>query len=309
MATSNSHASINRFFDVNDEPRNLFQFIDSYQSLSMPTLEEAIEPVVQLCPDIRRRASIAKEYVKTRGDGLTEDESASIYLYTNEWSPREECLYYVLNSSLRSRNQQTLIQPWLLIMKILLTALFKLPPCSTTVWRCAPLDLRKEFAVGQTYTWWGFSSCIESDSILKSEIFLGQKGKRTMFSIECFNGKDIHDYSSLEAEDEILLLPGSQFIVKHHLQPSEKDPDLITIHLEQVEPRYPVLEEPVPGLPRSQVTSSTAVRASSMYQFTSYYFVSRDSAKMIMCVRSFLITKIFSHRYFFDAYTVKKRAE
>ncbi|CAF5185810.1 unnamed protein product, partial [Rotaria magnacalcarata] len=65
-----------------------------------------------------------------------------------------------------------------------------------------------------------------------------------MFSIECFNGKKIRSHSSLEEEDEILLLPGSQFIVKGHLQPSKKDPDLIIIQLRQVEPPFVLLEEP-----------------------------------------------------------------
>jgi hypothetical protein len=86
------------------------------------------------------------------------------------------------------------------------------------------------------------------ESVLESEVFLGQEGKRTIFSIECFNGKKIREHSSLEDEDEILLLPGSQFIVKSHLQPSKKDPDLIIIQLIQTEPPYTLLEEPSRGM-------------------------------------------------------------
>jgi hypothetical protein len=126
-----------------------------------------------------------------------------------------------------------------------------------TVWRGVRLDLRKDYEVGKTYTWWGFSSCTGSISVLKSDMFLGQEGKRTMFSIECFNGKKIRDYSSFYDEDEILLLPSSQFIVKDHFQPAEKDPDLIIIHLKQVEPPFILLEEPSQGMV-SPIHGSTA---------------------------------------------------
>jgi len=116
------------------------------------------------------------------------------------------------------------------------------------VWRGVRLDLRNEYKVGQTVTWWGFSSCTASLAVLESEVFLGQEGKRTIFHIKCFNGKKIRLHSSIEDEDEILLLPGSQFIVNGHLQPSKKDPDLIIIELEQIEPPFSLLQEPSPGM-------------------------------------------------------------
>ncbi|CAF2260611.1 unnamed protein product [Rotaria magnacalcarata] len=244
MAEAKGTVHFNRFLDVSEEPGKLLQPIEGYQSLELVSLEEAIEPIIKFCPDVRRRAYIAKGNCDPPKDGLTQDESASIFLYTMEWAPRDQCLYVVLNSILRSKNRNRLITPWLLFMKLLLTALFNLRSCGMTVWRGVRLDLRKEYVVGKTYTWWGFSSCTESLHVLESESFLGQEEKRTMFSIECFNGKKIRSHSSLEEEDEILLLPGSQFIVKSHLQPSKKDPDLIIIQLRQVEPPFVLLEEP-----------------------------------------------------------------
>ncbi|CAF3823148.1 unnamed protein product [Rotaria sp. Silwood1] len=124
-----------------------------------------------------------------------------------------------------------------------------------TVYRGVRLDLRKEYEVGKTYTWWGLSSCTGSVSVLESDLFLGQEGKRTMFHIECFNGKKIREHSSFEDEDEILLLPGSQFIVKSHFQPSKKDPDLVIIQLKQVEPLFVLLEEPSPKMAAATSTS------------------------------------------------------
>ena len=254
MATAT--VPLGRFVDAGEEPRRLLQPIEGYRSLPLVTLEEAIEPIVKFCPDVRRRAYIAIGNCDLPKDGLTQDESASIFLYTSEWEPHDQCLYVVLNSVLRSGNRKRLIPPWFSYIKLLLTALFKIRSNRMTVYRGVRLDLRKEYEVGKTYTWWGFSSCTESISVLESELFLGQEDKRTMFSIECFNGKVIREHSSIEDEDEILLLPGSQFIVKSHLQPSKKDPDLIMIQLKQVEPPYILLEEPSQGMASS--TSDTS---------------------------------------------------
>ncbi|CAF1156957.1 unnamed protein product [Adineta steineri] len=239
---------MDRFMDVGKEPRKLRQPIEGYRSLPLTTLEEAIEPIVTPCPDVQRRAYIAKGNCDSYKDGLTEDESAAIYLYTTEWLPVNQCLYAALNSVLRSKNRDKLIQPWLSYIKLLLTALFKLPDFTGTVWRGVRLDLRLEYKVGATITWWGFSSCAESISVLESECFLGQEGQRTLFSIKCFNGKKIRQHSSFEEENEILLLPGSQFIVASHFQPSKKDPDLIIIQLKQVKPRFSLLEDPSKGM-------------------------------------------------------------
>ena len=266
MATAAS--SIGRFLDAVDEPRNFLQPIEGYRDLPLVTLEEAVEPIKEFCPDVARRAYIAKRNCEEPEDGLTADESAAIFLYTCEWTPREQCLYVVLNSVLRSKNRNRLIKPWLLYIKLLLVALFKLRSCQMAVWRGVRLDLRNEYKVGKTYTWWGLSSCTETIKVLESDLFLGQEGKRTMFNIECFNGKRIRSHSSIDGEDEILLLPATQFIVKEHFQPSKKDPDLIIIQLRQIEPEFILLEEPLAGL--------TTAKSSIAHQFSTKLAISSE---------------------------------
>lgn len=256
MATSKGTVHFDRFTDIAEEPRKLLQPIEGYKDLELVSLEEAINPIEKFCPDVRRRAYIAKNNCDEPKDGLTQDESASIFLYTTEWAPSEQCLYVVLNGVLRSKNRHRLITPWLLYLKLILTALFKLRSCSTTIWRGVRLDLRRDYEVGKTYTWWGFSSCTKTMAVLESDLFLGQEGKRTMFSIECFNGKKIRAHSSIEEEDEILLLPGTQFVVESHFQPSKKDPDLIIIQLKQIEPPFVLLEEPSSGITKKDNSSS-----------------------------------------------------
>ncbi|CAF3502064.1 unnamed protein product, partial [Rotaria sp. Silwood2] len=145
MAHSESIHSLDRFLDGGEEPRGLLQPIEGYRKLKLVTLEEAIEPIVEFCPDVRRRAYIAKGNCESPKDGLTQDESASIFLYTSEWEPHDQCLYVVLNSALRSNNRKRLMPPWLLYMKLLLTALFKLHSSHMTVWRGVRLDLRNQY--------------------------------------------------------------------------------------------------------------------------------------------------------------------
>ena len=175
------------------------------------------------------------------------------------------------------------------------------------IWRGVPLDLRKEYIVGKTYTWWGFSSCTESISVLESDLFLGQEGKRTMFSIDCFNGKKVREHSSFEDENEILILPGSQFLVKSHLQPSKKDPDLVIIQLEQVEPPFVLLEEPSPGMATYKSSSMVPISAKDTPRGEyNFLYHQRSHVTKIKCctgkiiqidIKSFFLPmSIFDHR-------------
>jgi hypothetical protein len=273
MASAKHNHSLDRFLDVGKEPGKLLQPIEGYRDLPLVKLEKAIEPIVEFCPDVCRRAYIAIDNCDQPKDGLTQDESAAIYLYTTEWEPRDQCLYVVLNSILRSKSRTIKIRPWLLYMKLLLTALFKLRPQRMTVWRGISLDLRNEYEKGKTYTWWGFSSCTKSISVLESQYFLGQEGKRTMFSIDIFNGKNIRAHSAIEEEDEILLLPGSQFIVEDHFQPSKKDPDLIIIHLKQIEPKHILLEEPSRGMASTTTTAEPSISIEKNLPSEYYFFL------------------------------------
>ena len=66
----------------------------------------------------------AKEKSHNPANDLTEDESASIYLYTCEWSPWDKCFYVVLNRTLReSDRSESTMKPWFKYLKLFLTAL------------------------------------------------------------------------------------------------------------------------------------------------------------------------------------------
>jgi len=131
-----------------------------------------------------------------------------------------------------------------------LTALTKLPSTHLTVFRGVKKDLRAEYPEGSTFIWWGFSSCTASIKVLESDQFLGKKGARTLFTIDCYNGKDIRKHSFYPAEDEILLLPGRQFTVVACLDSGN---GLYIIQLKEIEAQFPLLA-PV-TLPKSSIES------------------------------------------------------
>ena len=238
---------------IADEPRQILQPITGYASEPLLSLEEACQPLLSIIPRLETYIWVAKQNSKNPPDGLTQDESAAIRLYTMEWD--SECnevrgsLYANLNRTLKQIDR-TKLRPWFRYLKLFLTALAKLP-CAPrqTVWRGVRKNHSEEYPPGAEATWWSFSSCTTSLSVLESDLYLGNVGTRTLFSIETFNGREIRAHSHFTTEDEILLLPGTYFEVKSRLNPA---PDLYIVHLQQKIPPHDLLEPPFEGISRSE---------------------------------------------------------
>ena len=161
--------------------------------------------------------------------------------------PVDKCLYVVLNATLREKDREKLT-PWFLYLRLLFDALFRLPAISRIVFRGVKLNLTGHYEMDDTIVWWGFSSCTTRMNVLQSELFLGETRARTMFTIECLNGKDIRKHSYFSKEDEILLLPATHFKVTGNLRQG----DLHLIHLQEIIPSFPLL----PPLPTSSGKSN-----------------------------------------------------
>jgi hypothetical protein len=226
---------------ISDEPKQLLQ--------PLLSLEEACEPLIPIVPRLQAHIWVAKQNSKNPADGLTQDESAAIRLYTMEWDagadePRSS-LYSHLNRTLKLIDR-TKLRPWFRYLKLFLTALAKLPSAPRqTVWRGVRKDHTADYPPGEDATWWSFSSCTSSLNVLESDLYLGSVGTRTLFSIETMNGRTIRAHSHFQVEDEILLLPGTFFDIKSRLNPA---PDLYIIHLSQKRPPYDLLEPPFEGM-------------------------------------------------------------
>ncbi|CAF2860844.1 unnamed protein product [Rotaria sp. Silwood2] len=210
-----------------------------YQKKFLITLEEAVKPIVLFVPNVKDRANEAKMKCKnTVTNNLSIDESASIMLYSMEWKPKEECLRIVLNRALHDGNRNVLAR-WFLYLKLLLTALNRLPSFHGFVYSRIKGNMQEYYRKEDTFFWCEFSSYTLIMDDLKSKQRLGSTGPLTVIAIQCINGKDIRQYSKFSDINEILLLPGQQFtVVSCH----EKTNGHYIIHLREVQPEIPFLE-------------------------------------------------------------------
>jgi hypothetical protein len=151
----------------------------------------------------------------------------------------------MLNHTLKKCEREEL-RPYFKYMKLFLTALAKLPCVPpVTVWRGVTKNLSAGFPPGTPVTWWAFSSCTTEMTVLENNMYLGNTGARTLFSVEIINGRTIRAHSHFVTEDEILLLPGTYMEVQSQLSPA---PDLHIIHLRQKIPEKVLLEPPFAGM-------------------------------------------------------------
>ena len=247
-----------RFTDIGTLSKRMISPIDGFAKMPVVSLEEAVKSLVDIVPEIERNAYFAKESCQEPEDGLTSNESASIMLYTFESKPHENSLYVILNTTLRSPQREELLEPWLLYLRLVVTALTHLPSQHRFVNRGVKEDLRPQYPIGRSIVWWGFSSCTTSIAVLECEHFFGKSGTRTLFQIECHSGKDVKNHSSMQHEDEILLLPARQFMVTSCLDSGN---GLHIIQLKETEPRFPLLEPvslPTRALPHAKNEASSS---------------------------------------------------
>jgi hypothetical protein len=219
--------------------------IVGYAEEPLLPLVEACTPLIDIIHNLLFYVQMALEETPAEPpDGLTIDESAAIRLYTIEWSGPHRSLYSMLNRTLKKADRQDL-RPYFKYMKLLLTALVKLP-CTppSTIWRGMTKNVSAEFPPGTRVTWWAFTSCTTELTVLENNVYLGSVGNRTLFSVEAINGRTVRAHSHFDTEDEILLLPGTLMIVKSQFSPA---PDLHMIHMKQVIPEEMLLEPPFEG--------------------------------------------------------------
>jgi hypothetical protein len=245
MATSEEGEVIPQLFlritDVFEEPLKYIAPISGYAKMPLVSLEQAVEPLVPILPNVQNQAYIAKERCKKPADDLTPDESAAIMLYTMGGRPLDQCLYIVLNNTLRSPDREGMLEPWFLYLRLFLNALFRLPPLRETVFRGVKGDISKNYVQGKKFVWWSFSSCTTTINVLQSNLFLGKTGARTIFSIQCETIRDIRKHSYYPNENEVLLLAATEFEVVGCLDQDE----LCIVQLKETHPPHPLLE-PVP---------------------------------------------------------------
>ncbi|CAF0817764.1 unnamed protein product [Rotaria sordida] len=231
--------------DVNDFKKSSNPILGYVDEPLLP-LVKACAPLNDILHDLSKYVQLAlNETPEEPLDNLTIDESAAIRLYTIEWNAPHRSLYSMLNHTLKTGTRED-VRPYFKYLKLFLTAVIKLPCLpQLTVWRGVTRNLRAEFPPGTLVTWWPFSSCTTSLTVLQNNMYLGISGDRTLFSVEVINGRSINGHSHFVTEDEVLLLPGTHMEDQSQVSPA---PELYIVHLKQLIPEEVLLEPPFEGI-------------------------------------------------------------
>ncbi|GAA3503709.1 hypothetical protein GCM10019016_108200 [Streptomyces prasinosporus] len=170
---------------------------------------DAVGPVTELLPALDRYAershAFGRRRVDERAGALSADAIAALHLYTCE-----SVFYRRINAVLRSPDR-TRVVPYLPYLRLLFSAVERLPAHTRPLWRGVPLDLRAQYPLGRTVTWWGVSSCTPRPEVARG--FLGSRGRRTLFEVTPRRAVGIRDFSAFTEEEEFILSPGTQLKV------------------------------------------------------------------------------------------------
>ncbi|MFJ6793648.1 ADP-ribosyltransferase domain-containing protein [Streptomyces sp. NPDC091268] len=170
---------------------------------------DAVAPVAETLAGLAGHIARSRDFGKRRADdipaGLSADAIAALHLYTCE-----SAFYREINAVLRSPDRSR-VAPYLPYLRLLFSAVSGLPAHTKPLWRGVSLDLRAQYPVGRTVTWWGVSSCTSERKVARS--FLGSRGKRTLFEVTPSRAVGIRNYSAFTGEEEYILAPGTQLEV------------------------------------------------------------------------------------------------
>mmetsp|Transcript_111935 Transcript_111935/g.215532 ORF Transcript_111935/g.215532 Transcript_111935/m.215532 type:complete len:396 (-) Transcript_111935:234-1421(-) len=199
-----------------------------------PSFLESMAPISnQIIPEAQEMAHLTyeqaidgKRFGKFRHDPISEDHVAVIIKYCQEDTIPP--LYQEVNCACYKPDRQS-VNPFKLFLWLLVRAMASLQPYpGSLVHRGVKRGFRSEYPVGREFTWQGFTSTTKCLQTLMNDMFLGDSGERTMFTIELTQrqARDISAYSPLD-EGEVLLPPASRFRVMSTLQQT----DLTIVHL------------------------------------------------------------------------------
>ncbi|MFF0579789.1 ADP-ribosyltransferase domain-containing protein [Streptosporangium saharense] len=166
---------------------------------------KAVEPVAELLSGLDRYVKRAHLFGVEKAGTLSAEETAALYLYTCESS-----FYRQINATLRHPDRDRIV-PYLPYLRLLFEAVSNLPTRKEPLWRGVSLDLRAQYPLGRTVTWWGVSSCTSEPDVARA--FLGRRGKRTLFEVHPVRAVGIRAFSAFTGEEEFILTPGTQLKV------------------------------------------------------------------------------------------------
>lgn len=184
-----------------------------YRDIPLVNIEQAIQPLVTLLPNIHIYLQLVKEKCQHSIDGLSSDQSASIMLYSMRWQPYDQCLSTILNASLQKITPNNL-QPWLFYLKLLFTSLIHLPSQGLIVYRGSQTDRSEDYPMDGMISWMDLPLCTSSMEYLQSDRCTGGRELKSIFHIQCQTAKNIERFCyDSSSKDLFVFLPGTKFQV------------------------------------------------------------------------------------------------
>jgi hypothetical protein len=202
-------APMGRFSNVYFPKDNLLSLIDGYLDEPVVSLEEALEPFHGKIDQLTDKIQKAKtKCYHPCTHNLTHDDSAAIYIYTLKW--KSTCLYDHLQAAWYSEDRSQL-EPWFKYLKLLKSALEKLPNANTEVWQGKVFDEKvKERLMSNSLPLY---SSMGSGSPLPNEIkvFHRKKGgtKLILIGYDGVDAKVVTRYTANNV-DEVIIWPGTK---------------------------------------------------------------------------------------------------
>ncbi|MCZ0982099.1 ADP-ribosyltransferase domain-containing protein [Streptomyces diastatochromogenes] len=193
---------------------------------------KAVEPVRRVLANLDRHIERSTRFAEAKAaeadgtGGLSADAISALYLYTCE-----SAFYREINAVLRSPDRERLV-PYLPYLRLLFSAVAGLPARKRPLWRGVALDLRSQYPLGRTVTWWGVSSCTSEQGVARG--FLGSRGRRTLFEVTPARAVGIRRFSAFTGEEEYILTPGTQLKVT---EVTTERGGLCTVRLTELEGR------------------------------------------------------------------------
>lgn len=199
-----------RLTDANDGQHSISS-IEGVSDMPTPTcLAEACKTLKGVVPGIEsavKNAQTAAKGLHRKGSRASEVYVAALYLYT-----MAHAFYQQLNAAMRHFDRSR-AKPFFGYLKLLFCAMESLVQNEKKqLWRGVNLDLSRDHVVGDEVVWWGASSCTPKLAVAQG--FLGNSGKRTLFSVASTTAVPIKECSAFRGEEEWLLAPGTRLRVE-----------------------------------------------------------------------------------------------
>ena len=183
------------------------RLINGYEREPVVSLEESLEPLDSHIQYLSDQINHAKASCRRENPhGLTHDEAAAIYLYSMQGDPY--CLHEYLEKAWKTDDRSQMM-PWFRYLKLLRTALDKLPDVKGEVWKGTEYDpiLANTLLSNALPLYTCMGSCSTSMNELKRD--LQEKSiTRMMFAgYESADAKNMAGYTESNS-NQVLIWPG-----------------------------------------------------------------------------------------------------